>query len=104
MDGGLEEPVGEVVLGEFVVGDIEPVASPAVGASGLGGDEPAAFEHVEPVLDGHIATQDFAVDGVPEPVGEDPKEDFGERRALGGQPADFWLGHVQLAGVAQQEQ
>lgn len=26
MDGGLEEPVGEVVLGEFVVGDLEPVA------------------------------------------------------------------------------
>jgi hypothetical protein len=28
MDGGLEELVGEIVLGEFVVGDIEPVASP----------------------------------------------------------------------------
>ena len=41
MDGGFEEPVGEVVLGELVVGDIEPVASPAVGATGLGGDEPA---------------------------------------------------------------
>jgi hypothetical protein len=55
MDGGFEEPVGEVVLGEFVVGDIEPVASPAVGATGLGGDEPAAFEHVEPVLGGDVA-------------------------------------------------
>jgi hypothetical protein len=104
MDGGLEEPVGEVVLGEFVVGDIESVASPTVGATGLGGDEPAAFEHVEPVLDGHVATQDFAVDGVPEPVGKDPKEDFGERCRVFGQPADLRLGHVQLAGVAQEEQ
>jgi hypothetical protein len=47
MDGGFEEPVGEVVLGEFVGGDIEPVASPAVGATGLGGDEPAACQDVD---------------------------------------------------------
>jgi hypothetical protein len=49
MDGGFEEPVGEIVLSEFVVSDIKPVASPAVGATGLGGDEPAAFEQVEPL-------------------------------------------------------
>ncbi len=44
------------------------------------------------------------MDGVPEPVGKDPKEDFTQGRALFGQPADLRLGHIQLAGVTQQEQ
>jgi hypothetical protein len=71
----------------------------------LGGDEPAAFEHVEPVLDAHVApTAAVGVDGVPEPVGNYPKEDFTQRRALFGQPADLRRGHVQLVGVAQQKQ
>jgi hypothetical protein len=35
---------------------------------------------------------------------KNPKKDFGEERALCGQPADFRFGDVELAGVAEQKQ
>ena len=87
-DSGLEEPIGEIVLGEFVIGDIESVTPPTVRATGLGGHKPAAFENVEPILDGHVATLHFTVDGVPEPMGKNPKENFREGCGLFGQLPD----------------